>query len=156
MKYFLLSIAVVFSVVVGNAQKRSQQKEERPAFERVESFKKVRLLETLKLDEATSVKFIARYNQHIERMRAADRARGELVDKLEQQMAADASDAEFAQSFAILADYEKKMLDGRIGFISELREILTARQVAQFIIFERTFNKDLRNIIRDIQKNKEH
>jgi hypothetical protein len=46
------------------------------------------------------------------------------------------------------------MFEKRLSFISDLRDILTPQQVAQFIVFERTFNRDLRNIVRDTQKNK--
>ena len=157
MKYLVTILFFCLSLVAnGQAQKRNQDREDRPALDRIESFKKVRMLEILKLDEATSAKFIARYNLRMERTRAAERMRGEIVDRLEQQLAANASDAEFAQTFAALAEQEKKMFDGRISFITDLRDILTPRQVAQFIAFERTFNRDLRNIVRDVQKNKEH
>ena len=140
--------------VTGDAQKRNQDREDPAAFDRIESFKKVRLLEVLNLDETASAKFLARYNQRMEKMRAAERTRGEIVDRLDQQIAANASEAEFAQTFAALAEQEKKMFEKRLSFISDLREILTPQQVAQFIAFERTFNRDLRNIVRDVHKNK--
>jgi len=157
MKYLVTMLFFCLSLVAnGEAQKKNQDREDRPALDRIESFKKVRMLEILKLDEATSAKFIARYNLRMERTRAAERTRGEIVDRLEQQIAANASDVEFAQTFAALAEQEKKMFEGRISFVTDLRDILTPRQVAQVIAYERTFNRDLRNIVRDVQKNKEH
>ena len=143
-------------IATGEAQKRYQEREDRPPLDRIESFKKVRLLEVLNLDEATSAKFIARYNLRAEKMRAFERTRSEIVDQLEKQVASNASEAEFSQTFAALAEQEKKMFEKRLSFISDLRDILTPQQVAQFIVFERTFNRDLRNIVRDAQKNKGH
>ena len=62
-------------IATGEAQKRYQEREDRPPLDRIESFKKVRLLEVLNLDEATSAKFIARYNLRAEKMRAFERTR---------------------------------------------------------------------------------
>jgi Spy/CpxP family protein refolding chaperone len=154
-KFFVAMLFVsLLPMTAAQAQKRNPAKEDRPGLDRIESFKKVRLLEILKLDEATSAKFMARYNRRMEKMRAAEGVRGEIVDKLEQQVASNASEADLAQTFAALADQEKKMFEKRVTFISDLKEILTPQQVAQFIVFERTFNRDLRNIVRDVQKSK--
>ena len=156
-KYLATTLFLCLALIAtGEAQKKYQEREDRPALDRIESFKKVRLLEVLKLDEATSAKFIARYNLRAEKMRASERTRSEIVDQLEQQVASNASEAEFSQTFAALAEQEKKMFEKRLSFISDLRDILTPQQVAQFIVFERTFNRDLRNIVRDTQKNKGH
>jgi hypothetical protein len=157
MKYCATLILVC--VVAASSLDAQMRKSDRPAkypFERIETFKKVRLLEALKLDEATSVKFMARYNAHIETMHNCEHSKNELVDKLDQQIVSNATDVEYNQTIGALKELDKKFSDVRSGLLGELRDILTTKQIAQFIVFERNFNRDLRDIVRDMQKTRAH
>ncbi|MFA6540568.1 MAG: hypothetical protein WCT99_03125 [Bacteroidota bacterium] len=122
------------------------------AMERLENYKKVRMLEALKLDEQTGIKLISRYNKHREGMRAIEEQRAQLIQKLESQVQSNASDAEYQKTFAELADTEKKFGDARAEYYSSLKEILTNKQIAEYLIFEKNFAKDLRDIMKDLQK----
>lgn len=120
--------------------------------ERLESFKKVRMLEAMKLDEEKGLKLIGRYDQHRENMRKLEIERKEIVDKLEHMISSNASDGEFQKSFTDLLDIEKKMTGAREKFLAELKEILTTKQIAEYLIFERSFARDIRDIMREGQK----
>jgi Spy/CpxP family protein refolding chaperone len=150
--YLLLVTAAIFTASsVSNAQMRRGANSPRPAIERIESFKKVRMMETLKLDENQSVKLIARYNSHQERMRELERQTNEIYDRLEGQIQSNASESEYAQTFAALREYEKKRSEERMIFFNELKEVLTPKQVAEYMIFERNFARDLREAVRDVK-----
>jgi hypothetical protein len=49
---------------------------------------------------------------------------------------------------------EEKVLEERTKFIKELRDILSLKQMSQFIIFERNFNKNLRELMRDVARDR--
>ncbi len=127
---------------------RSQQ----PAMDRIESWKKVRMLESLKLEEDQSVKFIAKYNKHQDAMHEYEKARNDLVDKLDTQSKSDAGDEEYIQTFNALLEIDKKISGERIRFLAELKELLSNKQIAQFIVFERNFAQELRKAVRDVQR----
>jgi hypothetical protein len=123
-----------------------------PPMERLESFKKVRMLEELKLDEQTGIKLVSKYSAHRKAVRALEGSRFELIEKLQAMLNAGASDADFQNIYNQLGDVEKSITDTRIKFISDLKEILTTKQIAEYLVFEMNFAKDIRNILRDGQK----
>jgi hypothetical protein len=121
-------------------------------FDRIESFKKVRMLEVLKLGEDQSVKFVSRYNKHQDTMHGFEKERNELVDKLDEEARSDSKDADYDQSFNSLLDLDKKISGERLHFIDDIKEILSHKQIAEYIVFERNFAKELRQAIRDVQR----
>jgi Spy/CpxP family protein refolding chaperone len=127
---------------------------QRPALERVESLKKVRMMEALKLDENQSMKLLARYNKHRETVHAIEVESGELFDRIDGQIQANASDAEFNQSFAALLDFDKRKSEERQRYMNDLREVLTTKQIAEYVVFERNFARDLREAVRDVKMDK--
>lgn len=121
-------------------------------FDRIESYKKVRMLEVLKLGEDQSVKFVSRYNKHQDTMHGFEKERNELVDKLDEQARSDAKDADYGQTFNSLLDLDKKISEERLQFLDEIKEVLSHKQIAEYIVFERNFAKELRKAIRDVQR----
>lgn len=148
MKKFLLIVSVFTLTAVAQLSGPFGQ---RP-MERLESYKKVRMLETLKLEEETALKLISRYDKHRQAIRELDEERKTLIDKLEEKVNAGASDSEFQKLFSELREVEKKIFEARTKYISELKEILTAKQLAEYLIFERNFARDIRDIMRENQK----
>lgn len=124
------------------------------AMERLESYKKVKMLEALKLDEETGLRFISRYNNHRETVRGLEMKRIETIDDLESKMKGNPSDADYQKSFNTLTDLEKEIADVRAKYLVELKEILTNKQIAEYLVFERNFARDIRDIIRDVQKDR--
>ena len=120
--------------------------------ERLESYKKVRMLEVLKLDEETGLKLINRYNDHRKNMKELENERGEVMDKLEAQVQSSVSDGEFQKTFNELFDLDRRMMDNRKKYLESLKEIFSSKQIGEYIIFERNFMKDLRNVVNDVQK----
>jgi hypothetical protein len=49
---------------------------------------------------------------------------------------------------------EEKLLEERTKFLKELRDILSLKQLSQFIVFERNFNKNLRELMRDVARDR--
>jgi hypothetical protein len=120
--------------------------------ERLESYKKVRMIEAMKLDEETGVKLINRYNEHRKSIKQLEKERGEMMDKLELQFQSSSTDPEFQKTFNELFDIERRISDARKKYLESLKEIFSNKQIAEYLIFERNFMKDLRNVVNDVQK----
>ena len=156
MKYLAIALfgLLVASASSSLAQPRYGDRSQGPAFDRIESYKKVRMLEALKLDEQQSVKFVTRYTKHVETMRGFEKDRNTLVDKLDTLSQSDVSDGTYDETFGVLLDIDKKIANERLHFLTELQEVLSNRQIAQYIVFERNFMKELRQAIRDVQRDR--
>lgn len=123
-----------------------------PAAERLEQFKKIRLMEELKLDEQTSIKFFARYNKHQEELRELNQKRNDLIDELQVLRRRNASDADFRRVLDELKGLADPAVEARVKFFDDIAGILTPKQMAEYVIFERNFIQNLREIMRDMQQ----
>lgn len=122
------------------------------AAERIEQFKKVRLMEVLKMDEETSIRFFARYNKHVEILRTIQNDHNTLIDQLQSLTQSKANNSDIEQAIKDIKLCEEKIVETRSQFLEELKEIISIKQVAEYVVFERNFNKNLREIIRDFAK----
>ena len=120
-----------------------------PGAQRVEQLKKLRLQEALKLDEETSVRFFARYNEHQEGLRSIGKRRSEAIDGLQKLVRKNAPDAEIDAQLKTVVAIETDVTSIRSKFLEKLRDILTPAQIALYVVFERNFNQDLREIMRE-------
>ena len=123
--------------------------------ERLESFKKIRMIEALQLDEETGLKLVKRYNNHRTSVKELEQDRSNLIDKLDSQVRSNASDGDLQKSFNEFFEIEKKITEAREKYLNELKEIFTNKQIAEYMVFERNFMKDLRNVVKDVQKERQ-
>ncbi len=154
MKMVSVWCMLLAGAVLLSAQPREMMeggKFQRP-MERLENYKKIRMIEVLKLDEETGLKLVGRYNKHRENVKQLEESRAALVEKLESQLNSNAADSELQRSFNDFYEIEKKIGESRKKFLEDLKEILTTKQIAEYMIFERNFMTDLRNVVKDIQK----
>lgn len=151
----LVSLAVlVLFPLCARAQGTGQgepQGSDRPS-ERIENLRKVRLVEILELKEDQSVRFLARMNEHDAARRSLMKDRGDALDRLERLIRNKADDAEYEKAFADVAAVDDKIAAERKSFFSGLSDILTPTQRAKMLIFERRFEKELREAMREAQR----
>lgn len=153
-KYILAAMIAACIAPADMSAQFGRNQGQRPAMERVESLKKVRMMEALKLDENQSVKLLARYNKHRETMHSIESEAGEIYNKLEGQIEANASEGEINQSIGALLEFDRKKYDARSKFVGELRDVLTTKQIGEYLLFERNFARDLRQAVRDVKMDK--
>lgn len=150
----LLTLPIAFASAQFGRMGKMNEEHRAAALEKIENYRKLRMVEVLKLNEETSVKLIARYTKHREAVRNFEKDRMAVVDKLETLLASNSSDADYNKAFNELNEIEKKMYEARSKYLTEIKEILTAKQVAEYLVFERNFMRDIREIARDIQQNR--
>lgn len=120
--------------------------------ERVEEFKKIRMMDALKLDEETSVRFFARYNKHRDTMHEFQDRANKLIDKLESLRQKKASDEELQAALQELQGVQEEMTKERTRYMEDLKSLLTPGQLADYLVFERNFYRNLRETLRDMQR----
>ena len=139
--------------VVGNvmAQPGPPPDQQRP-FERIERWRKVRLLETLNLNEEQSARFIARLNEHDEAKRKLLKEKMDAIDKIERLVLNHASDKEFESVFPEVMAADDKITEEERKFFDGLSDILTNEQRGKLILFKRQFELELRQALREVQR----
>lgn len=119
--------------------------------ERVLEFKKVRLLEILKLDEQNSVKFLNKYTKFSNELDQLELEREKVVNEIEVKLKRGDKEG-YDKSIQELLELAKKEYEMRVNFYKELKDVLTEQQIAQVVVFERNFRREFMNAIRDIQR----
>ncbi len=151
-RLFLL-IAVLAAPLFAWAQDEEPPKQSK-ALERVEQFKKIRMMEVLALDEQTSIKFFARYSKHQRALQDLRRKQVQALGKVQSLRKTKAADAEYANVIQELQLLEGEGREAKLKYLEELREILSNKQIAEYLVFEMRFQQNLRDLIRDARKNR--
>ncbi len=125
-----------------------------PSPQRIEQYKKVRLLEVLKLDEEKSARFLVRYDKFNDETRELMKKQRELVDVLEEKLKNNASDQELSAITEDILNCNEKIAETRTKYFHGLSDILTNRQIAEYIVFEREFAKNIREVMHDLARDK--
>lgn len=123
-----------------------------PGAERIEQFKKIRLMEVLQMDEETSLKFFARYNKHQSEMRELELKRNSLVDQLELMRKRDIAEGEFQKVIRELRGIGADAHQSRERYLDDISKQLTPKQFTDYIVFEQRFLVNLREMLRDLQR----
>lgn len=143
-------LVVVFCAACAPAQP-SQGGEGRP-FERIEQWKKIRLGEVLDLKEEQSVRFFARLNEHEGRRRDLFKERGDVLDRIERLVRNHGDETEIQKEMDNVSTVDGKMMEEGKKFLGSLGDILTVEQRAKLLLFERRFEKELREAMREAQR----
>lgn len=144
-----LMMFVLLAAVIAPVFSQDNRPMRGPAGERVEQLKKLRMQEALALDEETSIRFFARYNEHQDELRSAGKKRADVIDDLQALVKKNAPASEIEAKLKAVVAAEREVIDLRQKFVEKLGDILTTHQVARYVVFERNFNQDLRELMRE-------
>lgn len=124
--------------------------------ERIEKYKKMRLLEVLKLQEEAAVRFNSKYNLHKDKIRELRNIQDEIQERLEEiiklQSEIGKDGKEIRKYLDQIEDNRAKLMDEDKRFLKEMREFLSNEQMAKYYIFQKNFERELREAIREMRK----
>lgn len=124
----------------------------RPSMERIERFRKMRLVEMLDLKEEQSVRFFARLNEHENVRKELDRQRDESLDKIERLIRNNGDAKEYDKLFAEVESFHRRIGEEKLKFFNGLTDLLSVEQRAKLMLFERRFENELREAVREVQQ----
>ena len=143
---FSLLILLMLSTTLFAQRGKWQDEEAREKFEQLE---KIKLIETLEMDEETTLRFFARRSEH-------RKQQDEIQEKIRQKI--DNLDVIFKSGRVATADEIKSDVNeinnlqlqfdkGRVEFVNSLSDILSYEQIAKLIIFEKRFRNEVRKLL---------
>lgn len=139
-------------VLFGSLTAFAQPPMEGRGFERIERFKKLRMVETLNLAEDQSVRFFARHNEFENARRELEKQRNDILDRIERLVRNNADPKEYQKPFAEFAAINRRLEEERQKFFDGLSDLLSVEQQAKLLLFERRFHLELREAIRETQQ----
>lgn len=141
---------VLVSLIVSSglyAQKGKMHDEEMRA--KFEELEKIKLIEALHMNEETTLRFFARQTEHKEEQKAIMEELKAITDELDYILKSEkpAASEDLKSKINELNDLELQLEVNRAEFINSLSDILTYEQIAQLIIFERSFRNEVRKML---------
>ncbi len=117
--------------------------------ERLEQLEKIKLIEVLKMDEETTLRFFARRTEMKSKIDELNKNADELLKEMETMMK-DEDDVDEAALKSKIDEWKKIQSEierTKSEFIDSLYDILTTEQIAKMIIFEKRFRDELRRVL---------
>lgn len=129
------------------AQKGKWQDEE--AREKFEQLEKIKLIETLELDEETTLRFFARRTEHRKQLDAIQFNIQQKIENLDVSFKSGRAVTvdEIKSNISEINNLELQFEQKRIDFINSLSDILSYEQIAKFMVFEKQFRNEVRKLI---------
>ena len=145
-KLILLLIIIVSVSVTLTAQRKHDRKHQVP--DKILQLEKIKLIETLEMDEETTLKFFSRRSKFERDLEEIHKAINEKLDKMEQIVNSDnVQDEELKSSIEELNLMHQKLDRIKADFVNSLDDILSYEQIAKMILFERRFKEELRKAL---------
>lgn len=121
---------------------------------KIEQLEKIKLIETLEMNEETTLKFFSRRMEHKKEMQSLQQSADEKLDEIRELLQDNnTSDQVLNKALQEYFNIEINIAQSRNDFIVSLNDILSYRQISKMIIFERNFKRELKDIImRDHRK----
>lgn len=154
-----VSLATVFVITTASMGWSQDEPEPMPGWgshgmgsERLERYKRMRLIEVLEFKEEDAARFVAKHKKHQDTMRELMRERMKIIDQLEQTLGEATSDKKFDQLFARLDESDHKMFNERKRYQADVKSMLTSEQMAKFYVFDRNFSRELREAMEQMRR----
>jgi len=145
-KIIFLIISAALLQGIAFPQGREHHKEIR---EKIEQLEKIKIIEALKMDEQTTLKFFARRTEFRDKLKDLMGKENDLLDKMDNfiKSSKDKNNSKYQGLIDQYSDLEQKMFDAKQSFITSLSDILSQEQIAKFLVFQRQFREEVREIL---------
>ncbi len=122
--------------------------------ERLEKFRKMRLVEVLKLNEDESVRFFAKQSAHEDKMHDLMKTRNTVLDDLDNAVRSQTDTKKIDQLSNQVLDLDQKIFAERRRFQDEIHGFLTPDRFAKYLVFERNFQREVREALDEMRQGK--
>lgn len=138
---------LIFIVVIGAVQLFGQPERfgDHPP-KKIEELYKIKLIESLQMDEETTLRFFSRQTKNREEIRQINDKGDELLEQMESKISS-GSKEEISSLVNAFIKNEEEAAQKKAEFVNSLYDILTPGQVAKFLVFEMRFKEEIRDIL---------
>ncbi|MFI5252278.1 MAG: hypothetical protein ACHQQQ_07615 [Bacteroidota bacterium] len=113
-------------------------------------YRKLRMIESLKLNEEDAARFVTKESAHEETNRKLMTQRNDLLDDIRKGLKENKEPKEFQKSVDQVLDLDQQIFKERQRYQEEIQKFLSPEKFARFLVFEREFGRGVRDVIKDI------
>jgi len=111
---------------------------------RLKELEQVKLIETLDLDEETTLRFFSRRNEYLDQQKEIIKQREEVITNIESKLS-EGTETDYLELVDQVVSFELKMLNLRKSFLNSLTDIFTQEEIAKFLVFQVKFKREVRD-----------
>jgi Spy/CpxP family protein refolding chaperone len=121
----------------------------RGPMKKIEELEKIKILDVLNMDEATSVKFFTRKNQTREKIFNLEDKNIDVLNNIDSELKkGNGKDVNKIQKLNDdFINTSTEIERERMNFIRSLNDILSPEQVGKYIVFEKRFREEIRDLL---------
>lgn len=146
---FLFLSTILFAQGEGPMGPPHERRGEGPGMKKIQELEKLKLIETLNMNEETTMKFFARRTQNQKEVRDLEDRMDNILDEMNAELKKekDANQQKLKKLNDDFLDASDDFHKARNKFISSLKDILTTEQISKYIVFDRNFREEMREIL---------
>ena len=125
--------------------------------EKILQLEKIKLIETLQMNEETTLRFFARRSETESTIDSLRENLDKKIDEIDKLISDDnkPEDNKLKSLVREVSRIRLKIEQKRADFVNSLDDILTIKQIAKFVVFEKKFREELaKSLIKDRMRNK--
>lgn len=120
--------------------------------EKIEKIKLEKMVKKMELDDATAKSFKDKYVSFSSTLRDLNKKRAKAY--IEMTLNIDGGSGLDSLVDQLLF-FESQINQARLDFVTDLKSLLTSKQIATMIVFERKFNNQIQKLLKQYQRKKE-
>jgi hypothetical protein len=148
---FILALPIIFAAAVLPQDMKHDQGmgRRRAPMKKIEELEKIKLLDVLNLDEATSAKLFTRRNQNRTKIWDLEDKINDNLQNIESEVkkGKDADGNKIQKMNEIYMNLSMEVEKEKLSFLRSLPDILTQEQIGKYIVFERKFREEIRDLL---------
>jgi Spy/CpxP family protein refolding chaperone len=113
-------------------------------------YRKMKLIETLKLNEEDAARFVAKSTAHEDAVHKLMAQRGDLLDDIRKALKENKDVKEYQKSVDQVSDLDQQIFKERQRFQEEMRKFLSPEKYARFVVFESELGRGVRDVLKDM------
>jgi len=115
---------------------------------KIEELERVKLIETLNMNEQTTLKFFSRRDKFRHEQEELFKKATDILQNLDTGVnSAKPKEDEIRNLIAEYTNIEGKISSNKENFVNSLQDILTPEQIGKYLVFERKFRDEIREVI---------
>jgi hypothetical protein len=149
--FFTIALSFVFTAAVlpqDLGQEEGAHKRRAP-MKKIEELEKIKLLDVLNLDEAASAKLFTRRNQDRTKIWDLEDKINNTLQNIESEIKK-GKDKDVSKIQKLNEDYFNLSMEvekEKLSYLRSLSDILTPEQIGKYIVFERKFREEIRDLL---------
>ncbi|MBK7629675.1 MAG: hypothetical protein IPJ23_02970 [Ignavibacteriales bacterium] len=150
MKKIVISLLMILFLAAFTYPQKMKEKI-RQNKNKLEQLEKVKLIESLDLSEDAAVRFFSRRNESRNEIAALEDKADDLLVEIEDTFNSNDRNIEAKQKQLVSEFLKTKDLSDQMRnqFIKSLDDILTTKQIAKLVVFEKKFRDEIRKVLLD-------